>query len=225
MFNHLNLEPSGASVWHAPNGVKVIDGRKVWAPVKKYFGVKRPWTGTAGNKVTGVMLHQTGCNMPEDPHVWNKINAHCGITRAGVVILMFDFDMEIWHGNGLTTPTIGIEIAGLMRGVENSSNTWWPPGARTHDLTAAQIAASEVLFDIIKDAFDTNGGTWKYVYAHRQSSGDRMSDPGELIWKKIGMPWIETLGASDGGESFVSGNGYPIPKEWNPAYKKGFWTK
>jgi hypothetical protein len=210
IFDYLKLEPSGAKVYHTPNGTKVIDGRGVWAPVKKYYGINRPWKGENRNKITGVMLHQTGCMMPEDPQVWNKINAHCGITRAGVLILMFPFEMLIWHGNGLTRPTIGIEIAGLFKGVERSSNTWWPRGAKTHDLTYPQILASEVLYDIIKGEFDDNGGTWEHVYAHRQSSGMRMSDPGESIWKEIAQPWLARLQASDGGDSFKIGSGYSI---------------
>lgn len=223
IFDHLKMDPIGGKIYYR-DGVKVIDGREFWQPVKKYDGINRVWSGS-GIKITGVMLHQTGCWMPEDPQVWNKINAHCGITRKGVIILMFPFEMLIWHGNGLTVPTIGIEIAGLLKGVENSTNTWWPTSSTPDEFTSDQEVASRVLFKIIKEEFDKNGGEWKHVYAHRQSSAMRMSDPGESVWKKVGLEWINDLGATDGGEGYTTGDGYPIPKEWNPAYQKGFWKK
>lgn len=223
IFLHLHLQDPTQPKVYERDGVKVIDGRLVWEPVKKYSGVRRPWAGDG--RIRGVMMHQTGCWMPESPSTWNKINCHCGITRAGVVILMFDFDMLIWHGNGLTRPTIGIEIAGLFRGVEDDPRSYWPRSAKTHQLTDDQVKAAGVLFKILQESFEANGGKWEVLYCHRQSSDMRMSDPGESIYKRIVKPWINELSLSDGGEGYITGSGYPIPSQWNPAYAATFWKK
>lgn len=233
IFKYLEMDPSGAKIYKR-DGVTVIDGREVWTPVKKWHGKMRSYTSGDRNQLRGVMLHQTGCWMPEDPGVWAKINAHYGVTRAGKIILMFNPLMLIWHGNGLTRPTIGIEIAGLFRGIEGRSNTHWPPDAKPHEFTSDQAKACNVLFEIIKEDFETNGGKWEVVYAHRQSSNMRMSDPGEAVWKQIAMPWMEKLGATCGGilplgsrtpgTDYCVGNGMPIPKEWDTEYPHRFWS-
>jgi len=226
IYKHLDLsDPTEPKVYTADNGVKVIDGREIWTPVKKFGGTYRPWTGDDKNRIRGVMLHQTGCWMPEKVSTWKTINAHCGITREGTLILMFDFSMLIWHGNDLTRPTIGIEVGGLFEGLEGHSNTVWPKGAKTYEFNEAQLKATDTLFDVIKAEFEKHGGTWEVVYAHRQSHDWRMSDPGETIWKQVGIPWIKKLGATDGGKDFCVGSGHPIPEEWNPEYVGNkFWA-
>lgn len=224
MFKALGKTDTGANVY-TRDDVQVVDGRSIWVPQKYFTGERRPWVGHDRNVMRGVVIHQTGCWMPEDPNVWARVGAHCGITREGVIILMFPFDYFIWHAQGLSHNQLGIEIAGLFKGVEDSTNTWWPKNAKTHNLTEAQVKASNVLFDIIKEEFIRHGAVWSTVYSHRQASEMRMSDPGEEIWKRIGMPWIERLGATDGGDNFKTGSGYSIPKEWNPNYTNGFWAK
>jgi len=233
IFKALDIADPNAPKEYERDGIKVIDGRGIWTPVKKYFGVNRAWTGDGKNVVRGVMLHQTGCYMPESYDVWRKINAHCGVTRKGTVILMFPFEMLIWHGNGLTRPTIGIEIAGLLRGVEGRSNTHWPPSATPNELLDIQVKAANVLLTIIEEEFAKQGGRWQVIYAHRQSSNMRMSDPGEAVWKRIGLPWLERTGATCGGipelgsssahDEYCVGNGMPIPAEWNDGNAHRFW--
>lgn len=232
IFRRLEMDATGAKVY-GRNGVEIIDGRGVWTPVKKWYGKMRSYTLSGRDRLRGVMLHQTGCWMPENPGAWAKINAHYGITRAGKIILMFDPLMLIWHGNGLTRPTIGIEIAGLFRGVEGRDNTHWPPSATPHEFNADQLKACDVLFNIIKEDFVAGGGSWDVVYAHRQSSNMRMSDPGEAVWKQVGLPWIRALGATCGqygahhvntpGSDYCVGNGMPIPREWSPNHPHRFW--
>lgn len=226
MFEAIGRTESGAKIYER-DGIKVVDGREVWTPRSHYFGVRRPWNPTLDydKRVSGVTLHQTGYKMPNNPEVWSKINAHCGIFDNGTVILMFPFDFEIWHAQDLSRFTIGIEIDGLFRGVNGRNNTHWPPEATPSELTDAEVAASEVLFTIIAETFAANGGSWDRVHAHRQSSDQRQSDPGESIWKRIGLPWIERLGATDGGPDYKLGSGFRLPKEWGPGYKVDFWGR
>lgn len=224
MFEALGRTPSGAEVYEV-DGVTVIDGRQVWKPVKKWDGTLRPWTGDGRNVIRGVMLHQTGCWMPEDPQVWKQINAHCGVTRKGNVILMFPFEMLIWHGHNLTRPTIGIEIAGMFPGVKGQKGTYWPKDAKLHEFTDRQLMACNVLMEIIQGEFLANGGAFQNIYAHRQASSQRQADPGSEIWEKVALPWMEKIGATAGEPGYCIDSGYPICREWDPSAAKGFWQK
>lgn len=217
-FAALGREKSGAKVYER-DGVTVKDCRNFGEPPKRgFFGKVREW-----GAIEGVMLHQTGCWMPEEETTWCRVNAHCGVTRNGTVILMHDFQWEIWHGNGLSKQTIGIETAGNFYGVPGVKGTWWSPGGGPHQLNEKQQHAFEVLFHILHEAFDEGGGNWKKVYAHRQSSSSREGDPGQEIWQKVGMVWQTALGADDGGPNYCVGSGNPIPKEWNPTYGRRYW--
>jgi hypothetical protein len=245
IFAALNLDSSGAQRY-CVDDIQVIDGRNIWTPVKKWYGGMRfshsntevsstiaTYTDPGRNRLRGIMLHQTGCWMPEDPSVWARINAHCGVTREGDIILMFPFEMLIWHGNGLTRPTIGVEIAGLFPGIKGKKNTYWPPMAETHEFTDKQKKATDILMSIIQDEFEKNGGTWEVIYAHRQSSNMRMADPGDEIWKKIAIPWMDklnlhcggiaVLGSVTDGAKYCVGNGMPIPQEWDDNNPYRFW--
>ena len=102
--------------------------------------------------------------------------------------------------------------------MEGNPKTLWEKGGASCTLTEQQLAASDVLFNWLREQFARNGATWKYVYAHRQSSGDRRADPGSEIWSKVALKWIKELGASDGGRKFFYGSGRRIPREWNPEY-------
>lgn len=225
MFEALGKTESGANTYER-DGVTVVDGRKVWVPKKQFQGTMRSWTDKESrNRIRGVMLHQTGCWMSEKDATWNSIAAHCGITRKGKVVLMFPFEMLIWHGHDLSRQTVGIEIAGLFKGVENSTNTWWPREHTPHRLTDDQVKAANVLLTTIKEEFEAKNGTFDYIYAHRQSDDMRMSDPGEAVWKKVALPWMEKLGATAGEPGYTTGDGFPICKEWDSSAAKGFWRR
>lgn len=224
MFEAVGKTTGGAEVYKR-DGVRVIDGREAWQPTVGFLGTQRPWTGSDRNRIRGVVLHQTGCWMPEDPEVWRGIRSHCGVTRAGVLILTFPFEPLIWHAQDLSRFTIGIEVAGLLHGVVGDERSYWPQGARTHEVTEAQLRALDLLFVIIAESFAANGSAWEVVHAHRQATNQRMSDPGEVLWKKVGMKWLELIDGTDGGPEFRTGTGMPIPNEWNDKYPHRFWGR
>lgn len=177
----------------------------------------RPWA-----IINGVTVHQTACILADRPSRWDTLNAHIGVFRNGSIIIVNDPTDFIWHAQGFSHTTIGVEYNGNFPGIEGNPRTWWAPGGTMCSLTPQQEAATEVLFKWLKKQFDDNGAEWKYVYAHRQASKDRRADPGQEIWQKVCMPWIEALGASDGGPDFKYGSGRPIPKEWNSAYSSSY---
>jgi hypothetical protein len=184
----------------------------------KLYGRQRDWTA-----IHGVTLHQTGCNMPQNPEKWRRLNAHIGITTEGRVVLVNDPCDMIWHGQGLSQRTIGIEIEGNFEGIKGNQKTLWEGGGPAATLTDAQIAAAGVVFRWLDARFDENGATWSKVHAHRQSSRTRAGDPGSEIWQRIAIPWIIQLYATDGGPSWCTGSGRPIPKDWDGRYPGKYW--
>lgn len=193
----------------------IVDLRGTHKPPKLFRKERSPipW-----KKIIGVTLHQTACLLAENPKRWYTLGAHIGVLRNGTVYIVNDPQDFIWHAQGFSHVTIGIEYNGNFPGVEGDPRTWWKAGGGMCNLTDEQLAASDVLFDWIKAQFDANGQKWKVVYAHRQASKDRRADPGSEIWQKVGSKWIERLGATDGGPDFVYKTGRPIPKEWNKDY-------
>lgn len=182
----------------------------------KLFGYKRHW-----NEISGITFHQTGCNMPQKPDGWSRLNAHIGITQEGKCILVNDFTDMIWHAQKLSRYTIGIEIEGNFRGIRNRASTLWKGGGGPHYLNYAMKMALDEAFEIIKSEFKKNNQEWTNIYAHRQSSKSRRADPGSEIWDDVAMQWGERLGLKymDGGPDWRTTKGLVIPKTWNPKYK------
>lgn len=163
--------------------------------------------------ITGVTLHQTGCNLSNRPARWDTLNAHIGITRDGHIILCNPLTDFIWHAQGLSHTTIGVEFAGNFAGIDGDASTAWLGGGEIASLSQAQRLAADILFNWLKDAFVANGAQWQHVRAHRQSSASRRADPGEEIWRLVGLDWIERLGIEQDGK-WTIGSGRGIPAQW-----------
>lgn len=167
--------------------------------------------------VTGVTIHQTGCAMPRSAMGWRRLNAHIGITKEGLVILANDPIDWIWHAQGLSRTTIGVEIEGNFPGLKGNMRTLWKGGGGPDTLTPAQLTAADVAAEWIANWFRSNGNRdCEYIHAHRQSAKSRIADPGEEIWEEIGERWKRLLlSPVDGGPNFFRGGGRPLPREWN----------
>lgn len=172
--------------------------------------------------ITGVTLHQTGCTLSEAQTRWYPLNAHIGVLKNGTILLVNELTDFIWHAQGFSHHTIGIEFNGNFWGVDTDNSTWWAGGGPASFLTSEQKIASKVLLRYLILRFSENNAVFKRVYAHRQASGDRLADPGSEIWRLVAMPWMEEIGATDGGPEFKYGTGRPIPKEWNSKYTHGY---
>jgi hypothetical protein len=62
------------------------------------------------------------------------------------------------------------------------------------------------------------GGRVQYLYAHRQSSGTRRSDPGSAIWKGVALE-VERSGLLLTRPGFTVGSGRAVPESWDPRQK------
>jgi hypothetical protein len=181
----------------------------------------------------GVTLHRTACRLGEDESRWHNeldpsqtLDAHIGVTMGGQVFMLQPFELGIWHGNGLSLTTVGIEFDGNPAGFfhPNGKPYFWVQGGGPDPVTDAMLAASSELFDAIQAGFEDLGVPWLGVYAHRQSSRSRESDPGVEVWQKIGVPWRERLSCDPTQIEWHTGDGQAIPREWDAKATKGFWT-
>jgi len=171
--------------------------------------------------IDGVTLHQTGCPMPSAPAGWSRLNAHVGVTQEGLLLLVNPPEMMIWHAQGLSRRTIGIEIEGNYRGLINKTNTLWKGGGPACHLNEAMLAALDRLFAWLRG---TLGDRWRYVFAHRQSANSRMADPGEEIWRAVGLPWLAQRKATTGPSAdYCCGTGRPVPREWGATTDVRYW--
>lgn len=181
--------------------------------------------------INGVTIHQTGCNMPSKPSSWGRLNAHFGITKEGLVIFANDPKKFIWHAQGLSKSTIGIEIEGNYQGLMNDPKTLWSGGGPAATLNPEMYFAIEQLFVLLEWMFKANKKQWWFVHGHRQSAKSRIADPGEEIWKGVALPWMARLNKKwfdenrDGGNDFSLGSGRRIPKDWSPRRASPYWYK
>ncbi len=187
-------------------------------PNPRLYAHERTW-----KEIDGVTLHQTGCKMPCCSQSWDHLNAHIGITCEGKVILVNDPTAMIWHAQGLSRSTIGIEIAGNFEGIEGNKKTLWKGGGGPHKLTEEMLKGLETLFNWLALQFAANHRPFAHVYAHRQSAQSRIGDPGSEIWQKAAVPWMMRLNADSGGAGFFTGQGRPIPREWDNSSANGYF--
>lgn len=209
-------------------GVDFIDRRKFAAqshgPLKSDGTREWPVRNRKWSAVTGICLHQTACMLGERPERWDTVGAHFGVTRSGKIIWLHDINRRVIHGNGWNDGTVGIEFDGLYLGVEGNPKTIWDdPSTEIHEqgmvFTPEAAAAGRQLVRFIHSRAAENGAAIKDLVAHRQSSTTRRNDPGSAIWKGVALPMQAELALSDGGKNFKLKGGYPIPEDWNPAYK------
>lgn len=176
----------------------------------KLFSRIRRW-----RDIAGITVHQTGCNMPSTPYGWRNLNAHIGITQEGTCVLVNEFTDMIYHAQGLSIKTIGIEVEGNFPGVKDNPRTLWKAGGPAASINSAMIRAFIKALRVVEHETERYGGKIRFINAHRQSSENRRADPGEEIWQKMVLPATLALNASDGGNDFYLGSGRPVPNEWD----------
>lgn len=175
---------------------------------------KRSWT-----EITGITLHQTACNLGEDHVRWHRIPVQVGVTRGGKILLLNPIEYLTYHGNGLNAFTVGIECEGRYEGVEGRPSTFWKaPGHpelwTPEQPTAALLSAAQEAVRWICGEVARHGGRVSSIYAHRQASAMRQSDPGSRIWQDVAGWAVANLGLH-ARLQFTTGTGLPIPTDWD----------
>lgn len=222
-----SISPDGAAALNlaftaldqSVSGTNIVDER----PNHPHAGRSKDTPYRAWSNITAVVLHQTATNLGEKPSRWHSIPIHFCITRAGNIIQLYDLTEVCNHANGLNQRSVGIEIDGWYAGIEGQPKTLWQPEGLTTprqpmNLPIVQADAAKAVVEHIMNTVAVNGGKVTHIHPHRQSSKDRQSDPGSLIWATVGLWAQNSLGLSDGGAAFTVGNGRPIPEAWDDRY-------
>lgn len=172
------------------------------------------------SSIDSIVLHQTGCvfKLSLSCAIWHSVPIHVAVPRSenelGKFIKVNNLQALLWHAQGFNKRSIGIEIEGNFCGLTGDARTHWKKGGGPHQLMVGQVKAAKAAVRWIIECAEVSGANIKYIFAHRQSSRNRIADPGQEIWESVGRWAIEELGLSDGGKNFSVGRGYVLPDEW-----------
>lgn len=188
-------------------------------PITKGRQTLRNW-----EDITGIMLHQTACTLGPKWTRWYDVACHIGIPASGQIFYVNKLPVYLWHGHGLNSTTVGFEIDGSFEGIDGDSKTHWKAGGGPHRVSEKQIQSARRAIEWAMKQVAAHGGRIKYIYAHRQSSDQRESDPGSRVWQEIGVWAQQNLGLKN-EPLFTKGTGLPIPEEWDPRSTVNYYGK
>ncbi len=211
------------------------------APKVRVRGGGPVWRDPKG--IDSIVLHQTAveygvsraqvraANGDEDLALANRalnVACHAIAFRRGFFVAATPLRWHVNHGNGFNTRSLGLEVDGLFAGLLDDPTT--TPRREDIDTTMGRKTPT-LLTDALADAMEaalrwlvmtgrSEGMPIRYLFAHRQSSATRRSDPGQALWTlaipiaaSLGLETLPdlTLPMSDGRR-----RGYPIPRQWDP---------
>lgn len=183
--------------------------------------------------IDGIVIHQTACSFGPSDDADRRHRRALGVAchalafRDGAVVLANPLRWAVLHGNGLNDRSLGLEIEGLFSGLEDDPATI-PNEAKATAWGGEPDVVTELLVTCARHALRelvergrAEGMPIRYVWAHRQSSGSRRSDPGQTLWRRVVLEYgVPQLGLFAQPAlvlaSRSSGPGRPIPKAWDP---------
>lgn len=186
------------------------------------------------SKVDGIVLHQTACTFGPVDNEMKRLRRALGVAchvlafRDMKIVFANPLPWLVYHANALNERSLCIEVEGRLCGLADDPNTapredlettWGgPPDDVTDQLVAATRRAISELCD---RTYAEHGTNLKYIWAHRQSSKTRRSDPGQELWQRAVLDYaVPKLGLKCEPrlalDSASSGKGRPIPKQWDP---------
>jgi hypothetical protein len=179
-------------------------------------------------QITGIVIHQTAvefgisrqqlANSKGDRTlalVRRSLQVRChAMSFDGFVAWPNDLRWYVIHGNGFNETTLSLEVEGQFPGLANS------PGRGDTPLSPKRLAAARAGVALLVRAGRSLGMPIKYIYAHRQSSGQRRACPGEAIWRHVVCEYaVDELGLEPRCDLVLNGTdgrGRPIPRAWDP---------
>lgn len=182
--------------------------------------------------IDGICLHQTACTFGPSGDAEKRherafgIPIHAVAFNDGVVVRPYPPLWYLYHGNAWNSRSLGLEIEGHFAGREDDPTTVpQREDLETYDghdgtpsvLTPLLLATARRAVLELVERGRAAGCPIRYVWAHRQSAGDRRADPGEAIWRHVGLEYaVAELGLIP-QEAVHLRDGFTIPVEWDPA--------
>ena len=215
-----------------PDPPPPVRGKNKWRIRGGKVAKRRP------SDVTGITVHQTAARFGVSDAAIRAaggdrtlalarrskgVACHVMAFADGFVAWPNPLDWYVWHGNGFNSDTLGIEIDGDFAGLESDKSTAFRKKTNPDKLTPELLNASKRAIKLLVEEGRKQGMPIKYIYAHRQSSTTRRSDPGEEIWKKVVLDYaVKELGLITRPDH-IELKGYSIPKEWDPNASGEYW--
>lgn len=190
------------------------------------------------SRVTGIVLHQTAVEYgltrrqveaasgDQDLAMARRgleVACHAIAFRRGVFVATHPLEVHVNHGNGLNATTLGLEVDGRYAGLEDDPETAAREDLRTTwrgaptKLDERTVETARAALRWLVEEGRREGMPITKIWAHRQSSATRRSDPGEALWRALVVDYaVPELGLTTAPELTV-GDGRAIPREWDPA--------
>lgn len=178
--------------------------------------------------ITGIGIHQTACvfgpsdNREKAYRRALNIPAHVTAFRDGVFAASAPLSWYLYHGNELNGFSLGLECEGHYPGLlddpstprrEDVESTW---GGKPTLLDGLAIESFREALRWLVENGRAAGMPIEFIWAHRQSNGQKPSDPGAGIWKEVvlafGVPVLKLKTQPD--KTWRNGKG--IPAQWEP---------
>lgn len=178
--------------------------------------------------VTGIVVHQTAVKYgltqrqidasdgdTELAMARRGLNVACHVIAFHDGFLSWTNELKryIYHGNGYNRYTLGIEIDGNYPGVIGGRTWNGKPATEVTDTIVK--TACEGMRLLVEEGHKLGMPIWD-VYAHRQSSAARRSDPGEELWKRVVLEYAVPVLGLVPHQAKTIGEGRPVPVEWDP---------
>lgn len=186
------------------NTSKVVKGKTV---------VRDPKT------ITGIVVHQTACvygPSADRQKAYRRalgIPAHVVGFRDGTFVVPADPRWYLYTSNGFNAFSYGVELEGKYPGIAADPKTCWGGNPTPLDDLAVETFRAAVKW--IVDEGRRLGSPLQYVWAHRQSNGQKPSDPGEEIWKRVVMEYAVPVLGLEPQIARTLDSGKPIPQQWD----------
>ena len=179
-------------------------------------------------KVTGIGMHQTACvfGPAADPNKRYRralnVPCHALAFRDGVFATAFPLEWYVYHGNELNAFSLGLEIEGHYPGClddpttpirEDIRTTW---GGKPTPFDDLAIETARAALKYLVEEGRKRGMPIQYVWAHRQSNGQKPSDPGFEIWKHVVLEYGCTQLGLQSEPTRAWRDVKQIPSVWEP---------
>lgn len=150
------------------------------------------------------------------------VACHTMAFRKGYFAVSHPLLAYVNHAGRFNPFSLGLEIDGRYPGLmddvstvarEDLDSTW---GGAPTELTDKTVAAACAALEWMLERGLSLGMPIRYVVAHRQSSDNRRSDPGEEIWQRVVREFaVDVLGLTAKLDSPWR-EGRPVPVAWDP---------
>ncbi|MEM6996536.1 MAG: N-acetylmuramoyl-L-alanine amidase [Myxococcota bacterium] len=144
---------------------------------------------------------------------FHNVGCHVAALTNGDVLYVNRLPAYVWHAHVANRFSVGIEIEGLYAGIAGKANTVWR-GKKPTKLTDTTIDAARRAVRFTYEEGLRLGMPLTWIQPHRAFSKSRRSDPGEELWREVGVWACDELGLRVNYDLRRNG-GLPVPREWD----------